>query len=165
MTVHYTGGGGGILGSLGKIAQIGSMFVPGMQPWAMAMGAASALANGDPAGAVANVVMPQLMNKIGGAATGAGAAPAQAAPAQAAPVTATGNPMGGVSAVSNAGAQAPQGASIMNSLADIVSDPSAEAARRMYSSSPGNWGGVGISNPTDGMNAWTREYYKNQRRY
>lgn len=93
MTVHYTGGGGGFLGSLGKIASLGAMFVPGMQPWAAAIGAAGALANGDPVGAAMNAGLGFMGNKLMGTT---GTQSAQG-------ITATGNPPGGVSAVSNAG--------------------------------------------------------------
>jgi hypothetical protein len=72
MAVHYIDGGGGLLGTLSKAAQLGSMFIPGMQPWAAAIGAASALANGDPAGAVANVAGHVIGNK---AQAGGGYAP------------------------------------------------------------------------------------------
>jgi hypothetical protein len=55
MAVLYTGGGGGgFLGTFGKLLGAGSMFVPGLQPWAAAIGAASSFANGDPAGAISN---------------------------------------------------------------------------------------------------------------
>ena len=60
------GGGGGFLGTLGKIAQIGAMFVPGLQPIAAGLNAVNAAANGDPLGAVINGV---------GLVKGMGAAP------------------------------------------------------------------------------------------
>lgn len=52
MAVHYVGGGGGLFGSLGKALGLGSMFIPGLQPFAAGMNLIGGLANGDPVGAL-----------------------------------------------------------------------------------------------------------------
>ena len=44
------------MGTLGKIAQLGGMFVPGLRPIAAGLNAVNAVANGDPLGAVINGV-------------------------------------------------------------------------------------------------------------
>ncbi|GHV34828.1 hypothetical protein FACS1894187_06220 [Synergistales bacterium] len=49
MAVHYTGGGGGLLGTILGTA---GMLVPGLQPFAPFLGAAGALMNGNPGGAL-----------------------------------------------------------------------------------------------------------------
>lgn len=73
MAVHYTGGGGGLLGTLGKVLSLGASFIPGLQPFAPFIGAAGAAMNGDPAGAVgslAGAIMPNTnIGKIGGQIT------------------------------------------------------------------------------------------------
>lgn len=55
MAVIQTGGGGGFLGALGKIAGLGGMLVPGAQwltPLGIGLGAADSVANGNPQGAL-----------------------------------------------------------------------------------------------------------------
>jgi hypothetical protein len=58
MTIHVTGGkkGGGLLGTLGKALGLASMVVPGLQPFAPYINAASSLMQGDVGGAVGNAV-------------------------------------------------------------------------------------------------------------
>jgi hypothetical protein len=56
MTVHYTGGGGGLFGTLARAAGLAANFIPGMQPFAPVINAASSLANGDVGGAIGGVV-------------------------------------------------------------------------------------------------------------
>jgi hypothetical protein len=77
MTVHYTGGGGGFLGTLGKIAALGANFIPGLQPIAPFLNAAGALANGDPAGAAMSIAAGPVMDSIKGGAQAAKAANAK----------------------------------------------------------------------------------------
>lgn len=55
MAVYNVGGGGGLLGTLGKIATLGSAIIPGGQaitPWLAGAQAVGSLANGDVLGAV-----------------------------------------------------------------------------------------------------------------
>ena len=52
MAVHYVGGGGGLFGSLRKALGLGSMFIPGLQPFAAGMNLIGGLAKGDPVGAL-----------------------------------------------------------------------------------------------------------------
>lgn len=59
MAVIQTGGGGGILGTLGKIAGLGGMVIPGAQwltPLGIGMGAADSVIGGNPQGAVSQLV-------------------------------------------------------------------------------------------------------------
>jgi nucleoid-associated protein YgaU len=74
MAVYTTRGGGGLLGTLSRVATIGSMFVPGLQPIAAGLSAINAAAQGDPIGAVTNAA--GLVNPAPNAAK----APAPAAP-------------------------------------------------------------------------------------
>lgn len=68
MTVYYTGGGGGgFLGTLGKIVGLGANFIPGMQPFAPFLNAGLSLANGDPAGAVMSMIMGPVKDAMGNA--------------------------------------------------------------------------------------------------
>ena len=71
MAVHYTGGGGGLLGTLMRGA---AMFVPGLQPFAPYIGAASALAKGDIGGAVTSAAAPMVGKAIGNVFDKAGTA-------------------------------------------------------------------------------------------
>jgi hypothetical protein len=160
MAVYTTGGGGGFLGSLAKIAQIGSMFVPGMQPWAAAIGAGSALANGDPVGAAISAGSGIIGNQAKGAAVQAAPqmspveqaiAEGTAMPARplAAPVNpATGNPRGGLSAVSNMGInqEIQPNVSLAGTFSRLLQNPSSQMGRM-------------FSNP------WERTHYMNQRRF
>jgi hypothetical protein len=132
MAVYQTGGGG-FLGSLGKIAQIGAMFVPGMQPWAAAIGAASSLANGDPAGAALNVGMGVLGNKVQAAqAAKQPAAPNPAAAVQeTAPIQAQVNPAAAIAegrASLNPMYMKSTG-SLNDTFANILRDPDVQTAR------------------------------------
>ncbi len=68
MAVHYTGGGGGLLGTLGRALGAASAFIPGLQPLAPYIGAASALANGDVGGAISSAAGPLLSNATKAAA-------------------------------------------------------------------------------------------------
>lgn len=52
MAVQYVGGGGGLFGSLGRALSLGSMFIPGLQPFAAGMNVIGGLAKGDPVGAL-----------------------------------------------------------------------------------------------------------------
>ncbi len=61
MAVHYTGGGGGLFDTLMRGA---AMFVPGLQPLAPYIGAASALAKGDVGGAVTSAAGPMVGNML-----------------------------------------------------------------------------------------------------
>ena len=59
MAVIQTGGGGGILGTLGKIAGLGGMVIPGAQwltPLGIGMGAADSVIGGNPQGALSQLV-------------------------------------------------------------------------------------------------------------
>ena len=59
MAVIQTGGGGGFLGTLGKIAGLGGMLVPGAQwltPLGIGMGAADSVVNGNPQGALTQLI-------------------------------------------------------------------------------------------------------------
>jgi len=58
MTIHVTGGkkGGGLLGTLGKALGLAATFIPGLQPFAPFIGAASSLMQGDVGGAVGSAV-------------------------------------------------------------------------------------------------------------
>lgn len=59
MAVIQTGGGGGLFGTLGKIAGLAGMVVPGAQwltPLGIGMGAADSLASGNPQGALSQLV-------------------------------------------------------------------------------------------------------------
>lgn len=60
MTVHYTGGGGGLLGSLLNGAGMASMFVPGMQGIAPYLMGANSLAKGDVGGAIGAIAAPAI---------------------------------------------------------------------------------------------------------
>jgi hypothetical protein len=61
MAVHYTGGGGGLLGSLLGAA---TMFVPGLQPYAPYIFGANALMNGDVGGAIGSIAGPMAGRMI-----------------------------------------------------------------------------------------------------
>ena len=52
MAVQYVGGGGGLFGSLGRALSLGSMFIPGLQPFSAGMNVIGGLAKGDPVGAL-----------------------------------------------------------------------------------------------------------------
>lgn len=59
MAVIQTGGGGGILGTLGNIAGLGGMVIPGAQwltPLGIGMGAADSVIGGNPQGALSQLV-------------------------------------------------------------------------------------------------------------
>lgn len=59
MAVIQTGGGGGLLGTLGKIAGLGGMLVPGAQwltPLGIGMGAADSVVSGNPQGALTQLI-------------------------------------------------------------------------------------------------------------
>ena len=59
MAVIQTGGGGGFLGTLGKIAGLGGMVIPGAQwltPLGIGMGAADSVIGGNPQGALSQLV-------------------------------------------------------------------------------------------------------------
>lgn len=59
MAVIQTGGGGGFLGTLGKIAGLGGMLVPGAQwltPLGIGLGAADSVVNGNPQGALTQLI-------------------------------------------------------------------------------------------------------------
>ena len=59
MAVIQTGGGGGMLGTLGKIAGLGGMVIPGAQwltPLGIGMGAADSVIGGNPQGALSQLV-------------------------------------------------------------------------------------------------------------
>lgn len=74
MAVIQTGGGGGFLGTLGKIAGLGGMLVPGAQwltPLGIGLGAADSVANGNPQGA-----LTQLFSGIASGSFGNWANPA-----------------------------------------------------------------------------------------
>lgn len=59
MAMIQTGGGGGFLGTLGKIAGLGGMLVPGAQwltPLGIGMGAADSVVSGNPQGALTQLI-------------------------------------------------------------------------------------------------------------
>ena len=59
MAVIQTGGGGGFLGTLRKIAGLGGMLVPGAQwltPLGIGLGAADSVVNGNPQGALTQLI-------------------------------------------------------------------------------------------------------------
>lgn len=59
MAVIQTGGGGGFLGTLGKIAGLGGMLVPGAQwltPLGIGMGVADSVVSGNPQGALTQLI-------------------------------------------------------------------------------------------------------------
>ena len=66
MAVIQTGGGGGFLGTLGKIAGLGGMLIPGAQfltPLGMGMSAIDAAMQGNPQGALQ--AMAQIAGQYG----------------------------------------------------------------------------------------------------
>jgi hypothetical protein len=155
MAVYTIDGGDGFLGGLAKIARLGAMFVPGMQPWAAAIGAANALAKGDPAGAALSAAGGFAGN--GSQAARAAAAPAQAAmteaerlalasPSNAASLTnvTRDSPVRQGGLIRTAAPQA--NTSLANTFTNILRNPSEEMGRM-------------FSNP------WERTHYMNQRRY
>lgn len=59
MAVIQTGGGGGLLGTLGKVAGLGGMLIPGAQwltPLGIGLGAADSVASGNPQGALTQLI-------------------------------------------------------------------------------------------------------------
>lgn len=59
MAVIQTGGGGGFLGTLGKIAGLGGVLVPGAQwltPLGIGLGAADSVVSGNPQGALTQLI-------------------------------------------------------------------------------------------------------------
>ena len=59
MAVIQTGGGGGLLGMLGKAAGLGGMLIPGAQwltPLGIGLGAADSVVSGNPQGALSQLI-------------------------------------------------------------------------------------------------------------
>lgn len=68
MAVHYTGGGGGLLDTLGKAISMGAMAaVPGLQAVAPYVAGAGSLAKGDIGGAIGSMAAPMVGKAVGGA--------------------------------------------------------------------------------------------------
>lgn len=68
MAVLQVGGGGGVLGTLGKIAGLGGMLIPGagwLTPLGMGLGAADAAINGNPQGAVTQLLSGMARGQLG----------------------------------------------------------------------------------------------------
>lgn len=74
MAVYNVGGGGGLLGALGKGLSLGASFVPGLQPFAPYIAGAGALAQGNIPGAVGSMAAPAIGNAVSGAVSKAGQA-------------------------------------------------------------------------------------------
>ena len=69
MAVHYEGGGGGnsLFGTLARGLGLAANFIPGLQPFAPIINAGTALAQGNPAGAVAGLAggdAPKMFDAI-----------------------------------------------------------------------------------------------------
>ena len=64
MAVYNVGGGGGVLGALGKGLSLGASFVPGLQPFAPYIAGAGALAQGNIPGAIGSIAAPMVSGMI-----------------------------------------------------------------------------------------------------
>ena len=74
MAVYNVGGGGGLLGALGKGLSLGASFIPGVQPFAPYIAGAGALAQGNIPGAIGSMAAPAIGNAVSNSVSKAGQA-------------------------------------------------------------------------------------------